>query len=123
MKPMYQAGLEKGMEHAAAAAAERALGPKPTANGKHKTLWCRPAAPAAPPRVPPHLNAESGERSHISILTYHSTEKLTRQRCGSLSHGTYSVRVLDARASYCVSVCACAVTADREHGFESISVR
>lgn len=57
MKPVYQAGLEKGMEHAAAAAAERALGPptptlnttstpsfKPTpnANGKHKTLWCSP---------------------------------------------------------------------------------
>ncbi|KOB72517.1 Atlastin [Operophtera brumata] len=31
--------LEKGMEHAAAAAAERALGPPtPTANGKHKHL-------------------------------------------------------------------------------------
>ncbi|XP_072929621.1 atlastin-like isoform X2 [Epargyreus clarus] len=40
LKPVYQAGLEKGMEHAAAAAAERALGgpptPPPTANGKHK---------------------------------------------------------------------------------------
>ncbi|CAG9127989.1 unnamed protein product [Plutella xylostella] len=37
MKPMYQACLEKSLEHAAAAAAERALGP-PTANGKHKQL-------------------------------------------------------------------------------------
>ncbi|XP_041970019.1 atlastin isoform X2 [Aricia agestis] len=42
MKPVYQAGLEKGMEHAAAAAAERTLGPSPSAgdlraNGKHKT--------------------------------------------------------------------------------------
>lgn len=41
MKPVYQAGLEKGMEHAAAAAAERAMGPStPNANGKHKQLWC-----------------------------------------------------------------------------------
>ncbi|XP_059048481.1 atlastin isoform X2 [Achroia grisella] len=42
MKPMYQACLEKGMERAAAAAAERALGPPtpttPTINGKHKQL-------------------------------------------------------------------------------------
>ncbi|XP_026332846.1 atlastin [Hyposmocoma kahamanoa] len=37
MKPMYQMCLEKGMEHAAAAAAERALGP-PSSNGKHKAL-------------------------------------------------------------------------------------
>ncbi|XP_050664575.1 atlastin isoform X2 [Leptidea sinapis] len=35
MKPVYQAGLEKGMEHAAAAAADRVVG---TANGKHKQL-------------------------------------------------------------------------------------
>ncbi|XP_049704538.2 atlastin isoform X5 [Helicoverpa armigera] len=41
MKPMYQTCIEKGMEHAAAAAAERALGPPtppPAANGKHKLL-------------------------------------------------------------------------------------
>ncbi|XP_034833981.1 atlastin isoform X3 [Maniola hyperantus] len=39
MKPVYQAGIEKGMEHAAAAAAERAMGPStPNANGKHKHL-------------------------------------------------------------------------------------
>ncbi|XP_049878146.1 atlastin isoform X1 [Pectinophora gossypiella] len=38
MKPMYQACLEKGMEHAAAAAAERALGPSGAPNGKHKLL-------------------------------------------------------------------------------------
>ncbi|XP_047537117.1 atlastin isoform X1 [Vanessa atalanta] len=43
MKPVYQAGLEKGMEHAAAVAAERAMGPPtptptPSANGKHKHL-------------------------------------------------------------------------------------
>ncbi|CAG9565756.1 unnamed protein product [Danaus chrysippus] len=39
MKPVYQAGIEKGMEHAAAAAAERALGPStPNANGKYKQL-------------------------------------------------------------------------------------
>ncbi|XP_047994039.1 atlastin [Leguminivora glycinivorella] len=39
MKPLYQAGLEKGMEHAAKAAAESALGPpSPSVNGKHKQL-------------------------------------------------------------------------------------
>ncbi|XP_028171836.1 atlastin isoform X3 [Ostrinia furnacalis] len=39
MKPVYQSCLEKGMEHAAAAAAERTFGPPtPTANGKHKHL-------------------------------------------------------------------------------------
>ncbi|KAJ2938556.1 hypothetical protein O0L34_g13052 [Tuta absoluta] len=39
MKPVYQTCIEKGMEHAAHAAAERALGPpSPTANGKHKQL-------------------------------------------------------------------------------------
>ncbi|XP_063831178.1 atlastin-like [Ostrinia nubilalis] len=39
MKPVYQSCLEKGMEHAAAAAAERTFGPAtPTANGKHKHL-------------------------------------------------------------------------------------
>ncbi|XP_035449302.2 atlastin isoform X3 [Spodoptera frugiperda] len=45
MKPTYQACIEKGMEHAAAAAAERALGgaggaggAAPAANGKHKVL-------------------------------------------------------------------------------------
>ncbi|XP_032521040.2 atlastin isoform X2 [Danaus plexippus] len=39
MKPVYQAGIEKGMEHAAAAAAERAMGPStPNANGKFKQL-------------------------------------------------------------------------------------
>ncbi|VVD01469.1 unnamed protein product, partial [Leptidea sinapis] len=37
MKPVYQAGLEKGMEHAAAAAADRVVGTA-TANGKHKQL-------------------------------------------------------------------------------------
>ncbi|XP_053613565.1 atlastin isoform X1 [Plodia interpunctella] len=37
MKPMYQACLEKGMQHAAAAAAERALA-APAANGKLKQL-------------------------------------------------------------------------------------
>ncbi|XP_045530273.1 atlastin isoform X2 [Pieris brassicae] len=36
MKPVYQAGLEKGMEQAAAAAAERVSAP--IANGKHKQL-------------------------------------------------------------------------------------
>lgn len=39
MKPIYTLCLEKGMEHAAAAATERVLGPTtvpPTANGKHK---------------------------------------------------------------------------------------
>lgn len=41
MKPMYQTCIEKGMEHAAAVAAERALGPPtppPASNGKHKLL-------------------------------------------------------------------------------------
>lgn len=42
MKPVYQSCLEKGMEHAAAAAADRALGPAappaPAHNGKHKQL-------------------------------------------------------------------------------------
>lgn len=47
MKPMYQMCLEKGMEHAAAAAAERALGP-PSANGKHKTLWSAQPYPHTP---------------------------------------------------------------------------
>ncbi|XP_045537707.1 atlastin isoform X1 [Papilio machaon] len=43
MKPAYQTCLEKGMEHAAAVAAERTLGPSsapttPSVNGKHKHL-------------------------------------------------------------------------------------
>ncbi|KAL4710857.1 hypothetical protein ACJJTC_012949 [Scirpophaga incertulas] len=38
MKPVYQSCLEKGMEQAAAAAAERALPTTPTVNGKHKAL-------------------------------------------------------------------------------------
>lgn len=39
MKPVYQTCLEKGIEHAAAAAADRAMGPStPTTNGKHKKL-------------------------------------------------------------------------------------
>ncbi|XP_045502422.1 atlastin isoform X1 [Colias croceus] len=38
MKPVYQAGIEKGMERAAAAAAERVVPTTPTTNGKHKQL-------------------------------------------------------------------------------------
>lgn len=84
MKPVYQAGIE----HAASAAAERALGPPtpttPTLNGKHKHLWCnrtpRVGYHGIPTRQvpPPRCTYDSRDFNQINNLSVLNPYNYTR---------------------------------------------